>query len=140
MKQTQRLTPIASINNQWPVKIHVVTIATDKLKLTISANENRPQPVNFIFLFLIHNLKIYWQAGRSRNAKAIDAITKIKEGLIKLFKTKSKFNHLLAVQNANNIDNESKKKNIIKREIDAPKGKQSACIVSSVCTSIEDKI
>jgi hypothetical protein len=40
--------------------------------------------------------------------------------------------HLLAVQIANNICIESKKKNITSREIDAPKGKHNACIVSRV--------
>jgi hypothetical protein len=40
--------------------------------------------------------------------------------------------HLLAVQIANNICIESKKKNITSRDIDAPKGKHNACIVSRV--------
>ena len=42
---------------------------------------------------------------------------------------------LLAVQIANNICIESKKKNITSSEMDAPKGRHNACIVSRVCTS-----
>ena len=34
---------------------------------------------------------------------------------------------------------ESKKKNMTNNETDAPNGKQSACIVSSVCTPIKGK-
>ena len=40
--------------------------------------------------------------------------------------------NLLAVQTANNICIESKKKNITSNEIDAPSGRQSACVASSV--------
>lgn len=40
--------------------------------------------------------------------------------------------YLLAVQTANNICIESKKKNITSNDIDAPSGRQSACIVSNV--------
>lgn len=40
--------------------------------------------------------------------------------------------NLLAVQTANNICIESKKKNITRRETDAPSGKHSACVVSKV--------
>lgn len=39
---------------------------------------------------------------------------------------------LLAVQTANSSCIESKKKNIINREMEAPKGKHRACIVSNV--------
>ncbi len=41
-------------------------------------------------------------------------------------------NNLLAVQTANSICIESKKKNITRSEIDAPSGKHNACIVSKV--------
>lgn len=40
--------------------------------------------------------------------------------------------NLLAVHTANNICIESKKKNITSNEIDAPSGRQSACVASSV--------
>lgn len=38
----------------------------------------------------------------------------------------------LAVQTANSICMESKKKNITSNEMDAPKGRHNACIVSNV--------
>lgn len=41
----------------------------------------------------------------------------------------------LAVQTAKRSCIESKKKNMTRRETDAPSGKHKACIVSSVCTS-----
>jgi len=44
----------------------------------------------------------------------------------------SKACDLLAVQIANNICIESKKKNITSSEMDAPKGRHNACIVSRV--------
>ena len=47
----------------------------------------------------------------------------------------SKACDLLAVQIANNICMESKKKNITSSEMDAPKGRHNACIVSRVWTS-----
>lgn len=40
--------------------------------------------------------------------------------------------NLLAVHTANNICIESKKKNITSNETDAPSGRQSACVASSV--------
>lgn len=40
--------------------------------------------------------------------------------------------YLLAVHTAKSICIESKKKNITSKEIDAPSGKQSACVASSV--------
>lgn len=40
--------------------------------------------------------------------------------------------YLLAVHTANSICMESKKKNITKREMEAPKGKHRACMVSRV--------
>lgn len=43
--------------------------------------------------------------------------------------------NLLAVHIANSICMESKKKNITNSDIEAPKGKHNACIVSKVCTS-----
>ena len=47
--------------------------------------------------------------------------------------------HLLAVQIANSICIESKKKNITSNETDAPNGRQSAWTVSSVCTSVRER-
>lgn len=46
---------------------------------------------------------------------------------------------LLAVQMANSICMESKKKNITRSETDAPNGRHNACIVSKVCTSRIEK-
>lgn len=43
--------------------------------------------------------------------------------------------NLLAVHIANNICIESKKKNMTNSDIEAPRGKHKACIVSSVWTS-----
>jgi hypothetical protein len=40
--------------------------------------------------------------------------------------------NLLAVQMANSICMESKKKNMTRRETEAPRGKHKACIVSKV--------
>jgi len=45
--------------------------------------------------------------------------------------------NLLAVHIANNICIESKKKNITNSDIEAPRGKHKACIVSNVWTSIK---
>lgn len=44
---------------------------------------------------------------------------------------------MIAVHIAKSICMESKKKNMISSDTDAPSGKHSACIVSSVWTSIE---
>jgi hypothetical protein len=46
---------------------------------------------------------------------------------------------LLAVQMAKSICIESKKKNMTSSEMDAPRGRHSACMVSSVCTSADKK-
>lgn len=56
----------------------------------------------------------YWHIGRSRKARAMVAI--------------------IAVQMAKSICMESKKKNMTRREMEAPSGRHRACIVSSVCT------
>lgn len=75
--------------------------------------------------------------GSKRNARAIAAITrKVNENNERLLKFVNNCGnvYLLAVQIANSICIESKKKNIIKSETDAPSGKHSACIVSKVCT------
>lgn len=50
-----------------------------------------------------------------------------------------KSHDLLAVQIANNICIESKKKNITSSEMDAPNGRHNACIVSRVWTSATEK-
>ena len=55
----------------------------------------------------------YWHIGSKRNAKATVAIT--------------------AVQIANNICIESKKKNMTSSDIEAPNGRHIACIESRVC-------
>ena len=55
---------------------------------------------------------IYWHMGNRRNAKATVAMT--------------------AVQIANNICIESKKKNMTSNDIEAPNGRHIACIESSV--------
>lgn len=47
--------------------------------------------------------------------------------------------NLLAVHIANNICMESKKKNITNNDIEAPKGKHNACIVSKVWTSVKKR-
>ena len=54
----------------------------------------------------------YWHMGNRRNANATVAIT--------------------AVQIANNICIESKKKNMTSKDIEAPNGRHIACIESSV--------
>lgn len=41
---------------------------------------------------------------------------------------------IIAVHTANNICIESKKKNMMRRDTDAPRGRHNACIVSRVCT------
>lgn len=48
---------------------------------------------------------------------------------------RSRCQNLLAVQTAKSSCIESKKKNMTRRETDAPSGKHSACIVSNVWTS-----
>lgn len=46
---------------------------------------------------------------------------------------------IIAVHTANNICIESKKKNMMRRDTDAPRGRHNACIVSRVCTSVKEK-
>uniref|UniRef100_A0A6B0U8Q4 Uncharacterized protein n=1 Tax=Ixodes ricinus TaxID=34613 RepID=A0A6B0U8Q4_IXORI len=58
----------------------------------------------------------YWHMGRSRKAKAMVAI--------------------IAVQMAKSICMESKKKNMTRSEMDAPRGRHKACTVSRVCTLV----
>lgn len=78
--------------------------------------------------------------GKSKKANATVAIT-IFFGKDETRTKNIKRNHhysiqkekdLLAVQTANNSCIESKKKNMINNDIEAPKGKHSACIVSNV--------
>lgn len=47
--------------------------------------------------------------------------------------------NLLAVQTANNICMESKKKNITSSDTEAPRGKHSACVVSNVANPLSEK-
>lgn len=56
-----------------------------------------------------------------------------------LFKNIKK-NNLLAVHTANKSCIESKKKNIINNETDAPSGKHNACIVSNVANLPKSKL
>lgn len=71
--------------------------------------------------------------GSSRNARATVAMTgtnnrsRLCLGNIFPF-----VYHSLAVQTANSICIESKKKNITRSEIEAPSGKHNACVVSRV--------
>ena len=63
------------------------------------------------------HLMRYWHMGSRRKARATVAMT--------------------AVQEAKSICMESKKKNMTNKEMEAPKGRHIACILSRVCTSAE---
>lgn len=58
--------------------------------------------------------------------------TRQEQEILKEIIIPSRKKNLLAVQTANNSCIESKKKNMINNDIEAPKGKHSACIVSNV--------
>lgn len=115
------------------------TIKTDNENENSSAAVNLPHIPNDILLPSEHGLIMYWHIGNSKKAKATVAITKTKETnkkqqcllvtIVFLLSTV-----ILAVQIANNICIESKKKNMTNNEILAPNGRHNACIVSSVCT------
>jgi len=66
------------------------------------------------FLFSIHGLTTYWIIGSRRKAIAMAA--------------------MIAVKTAKRSCIESKKKNIMRREMEAPSGRHRACIVSRVWT------
>lgn len=68
--------------------------------------------------------------GRSRKASAIVAMTR-KTNFKVSFNNFFEF-YLLAVHTVKSICIESKKKNITRSEIDAPSGKQRACVASKV--------
>lgn len=102
------------MSSQWPVSTQTHTMATERENETSSAAVNRPHVPNEIFLPLEHGLMRYWHMGSSRKARAMVAI--------------------IAVQMAKSICMESKKKNMTRSEMEAPRGRHSACIVSRVCT------
>lgn len=129
---THKPMPIASISSQWPVSTQIQTIVKLSVKLKSSAAVKRPQKPNDMRLLSVHGLIMYWHIGSKRKARATVAITKI-ENLNYIPSNKKKVSwDLLAVHTAKSICIESKKKNITSRDTEAPKGKHSACIVSSV--------
>lgn len=107
------------MSNQCPVKTQTQTMDTANEKLNSSALVYRPQQPNDIRLPSEQGRIMYWHIGNNRNASATVAIT--------------------AVQTANNICIESKKKNITNNDTDAPNGRQSACIVSNVANLSANK-
>lgn len=126
---------LPSIRSQWPVSTQTQTIDRAKEKLNSSADVKRPQTPNEMRLPSEHGRMMYWHMGNSKNAKATVAMT------TKKIKTKSVNNsfffilfklYSLAVQTANSICIESKKKNMTSKDMEAPSGKHRACIVSNV--------
>lgn len=113
-----------------PVSTHIHTMKTDNENDSSSAAVNLPHIPNEILLPSEHGRMIYWHMGSRRNARATVAITATEpsDG------PHAVVGHLLAVQMAKSICIESKKKNITSSEMLAPRGKHSACMVSSVCT------
>ena len=83
-------------------------------------------------LFSTHGRRIIWQQGVRRKEKPMVASTKDKH-------TKSvpldsaTFPFLLAVQMMKTVWSESKKKNMMISDNEAPRGKAMACIVSITC-------
>lgn len=108
------------MSSQCPVSTQMHTMETANVKLNNSAAVNRPQNPNDIRLPSEHGRIMYWHMGNSKKAKAIVA--------------------MIAVQTANSICIESKKKNITRSDMDAPSGRHRACIVSSVANLPEDTI
>lgn len=126
------------MRSQWPVSTQMQTMDTASEKLKSSADVKRPHKPNDIRLPSEHGRIMYWHIGNKRNANATVAITV--DGRRARFRLDWNRNilwlggsvYLLAVQTANNICIESKKKNITSNEMDAPSGRHRACIVSSV--------
>ena len=116
MKATQRPMPMKSIRAQWPVTTQTQTTRTEMLTDISSARVNLPHMPSEILPFLAQGLTRYWHIGSRRKARAMVAIT--------------------AVQTANRSCIESKKKNMMRREREAPRGRHMACRLSMVVTLV----
>lgn len=127
---THKAIPIKSMSTQLPVNTQMHTTVIDNVKLNSSAVVNRPQNPSDIRFPSEHGRIRYWHMGKRRNASAMVAITEIK--LLSFKRFISKLTNSLAVHTVKSICIESKKKNITRREIDAPRGKHKAWVASSV--------
>lgn len=94
---------------------------------------NLPQTPKEILLPSEQGLIMYWHIGNNKNARATVAITTKNSHIIHQQRYYY-FVYLLAVQIANSICMESKKKNMTSNEMLAPNGRHNACIVSNVWT------
>lgn len=121
---------IASMSNQWPVRTQMQTTVIDMVKLNSSAAVKRPQQPSDIRWPSVHGRIMYWHIGSKRNARATVAMTTKRIKINNWNEVKNE--NSLAVQTAKSICMESKKKNMTRREMDAPNGRHNACVVSRV--------
>lgn len=112
--------PRASMRSQCPVSTHIHTSIKDRKNDKISAAVNRPHTPNDIFWPVEQGRMRYWHIGNRRKANATVART--------------------AVQIAKTICRESKKRNMMRRDAEAPMGRKAAWQASMVCTLLSPSV